>query len=399
MRNLNFSPNRLFAALFLICASLTAKANNYPPIVPSNMNAVVAQILADYGSQIQITQDELVAFLNSVQTAYDPDLGTPEANAVAGGPTYATFEMASSETYATGVINLENGSSSTDAFTGDNYTFDGLSGEKLHLFAFVTTGGGSTQGPLQVIILKPVDLIIIIDIEIILDDACEGLVSVANSPGSATVILPVGSAEFYQIRILPAPNSPVVPDYFTMKISNVAGDIRVALLDPSQEPENGDNYITTSGKLASNTPDTRTIRFSALSINNSFTYNAFRIADEMPNSGFPIIVQVDECTGYNEDPNGGDDQPPSTEWIPPSLPIAPNPAYATSTLSVAGLDLTDARLSIANIQGQVLATRSNLPLGASALQMDFSQLPPDMYVITLKTRHATYHSKVLKVAE
>jgi Secretion system C-terminal sorting domain len=391
MLNSNFFQRTQFPILIsLICMSWNASANNYPAVNPANMDAVILQIMADYGSEIQVSQDQITLFLTNIQTNYNPDLATPLVKATAGGSTFITFKMGSTNTYTGGYLNLDNGSSGSNTFTGLSQTFDALAGAKLHLFAFVVTDGAE-QGQLTIIVTRPHDLIIIIDIKILLQPVCDDLQTIVTSTNTATVLLPQGARKAYEVEIRSAISNNVL-DQFYVYLTNLNQVISGTLLNGSLFPQNTDNNVTTAGKVTSSNAGARVMRFTPLMVNNSLVYNAFSISDNTPQSDFSIIIKVSECTEDSESEAEALIQTSTAKMISPY----PNPTNGLISVGLEEIEDDEIFIEIFDKSGNLVYSRNPVIDKKSKLEIDISHLPADLYMVRLRTPNHVHTTKVIK---
>ncbi len=392
MKSFKFIKNWSLTIILFATISLSIRANNYPAIHPNNMNEVVAQIYMDYASQIQITQDDIITFLEGIQTNYNPDLAIPSAMAVNGGPTFIKFEMSSPNTYTGGYLNLDNGTSNVDDFTGLTHTFDGLAGQNLHLFAFVSTDVYS-QSSIFVVLQRPVELIII-DIKVNYNDECSTLMHVVT--GTPWVLVPLlsGNQKYYQVRI----SNAFSIDTFIIQMENINGNISGGLIDPNQVSLNRDNYIT-GILIASTRPLTRSIKFIKMQSNSSnLGFDSFKIIDNAPQVFLPINIQVFECKGVPNSMMNLDDEVVASENTQKAemLSLFPNPVVETAQINLPDIDLQGAQLIISNSKGQVVGSRQDLPNNATHVVVDLSKLSSGLYIVQLKTNNKIYYGRVIK---
>ena len=82
---------------------------------------------------------------------------------------------------------------------------------------------------------------------------------------------------------------------------------------------------------------------------------------------------------------------------PLQVRVAPNPVLDFTQISMTSLAATEAQVSVCNLFGQLLVTRSvNLVTGENLLDFDMSTLPAGSYIIRICGDNAGAAVKVIK---
>lgn len=380
-----------FACFFLLLMAIsTINAQTFAPITPNNMSDVVAEMYDYYGTQIQLSPGDLEAFLMMIQTNYNEDLLVPQVQATATGSGFVTWGFATNAPYTAGCLNVVTGNSEISDFTGNQFTFDGLTNGHLHLFAFGTKQGTGQSG-LEVALIDPSN-IIIIDDKIMYSGECANLTTVAASNNAAFVNLGVPESSFFRVTVAPLPtNTSVVADTFILGAYN-SGNMITPQFRSDWSPENGDDSFT-NGYISSNR--TNTTRFALQKIvNTSGLCQGFRIYNI--NISLGVTITVDRCTGGRPTPP----TPPSNnDSANKTQDIAPNPFDHSTVLNLKDYEIEQAYIQVFDGTGRPVSPPISVPDGASSYSVEGAQLPPGTYFIGLYLPSGTHFFKAVKMSE
>ncbi len=378
----------LTAFLFV---ALTLRSQNFPPVTPQNMNAVVAEIYAQFGSQIQVQPDQMTAFLRHLQPNYTPSIGTPQPTAISSTPTSLTFAWSGpdNQTTAVGVLNTLDNQQSTDLTSQPTYTFNELNNHDLYLFAFVNTQANK-QGSIQVIV-APVGFIIIVDEKIMFTNECSTMSQVGTGNNQVTVPLSPNDGAFFQVSTKTCSNATGGSDLFYLWLENQNGTIS-GILVPNLAA-NSDNYIMpNSNNIASQNTGASTLSFRAIYNSSIFQYDQFRVSNAVAGS-LCTRITVKRCLGSGE-------QHPTTERTATDdllrAGVFPNPVRDVAHLILPGKNLQNARIVLVNCLGSLVKT---VPVIQEDTTVEMTGLAPGLYYINVVLAAETIPFKVLKIAE
>ena len=382
----NFSRS-IFLILAFCLNNITAFSQYFGPVDPQNMQGIINEIYTEYGADISISQSDMINFLTSMQTNYDPTLDFTTPSILSNTNTSITFHLDGMADAAQigGVLNTNDNSQSVYNFTDDTYTFSNLNATDLYLFAFATVNGNG-QSALQICIVK-LGFIIITDDKILLYAPCDRLILVGNDQTSVTMQIGYPTdLQLFKIEITPCVGSPVVSDIAYMWFENVNGTLRGILANKNLYPDNTDNDIAGGNKLIS----TRLLTGS-FSLTNLLQIPGQPTSIKVTKLGITpgcVNIRVTQCKSKN---------PPLVKTIS-SNTIYPNPASDFVQIQMPDESLRNGKIVVYDNLGVAVKTVDNIPDDVSEWKLDISDLPDGIYVISVFLETGSYTYKMIKAA-
>jgi hypothetical protein len=381
----NFSRSIFFILAFCLNTS-TAFSQYFGPVDPQNMQGVINEIYNEYGADISIPQSDMLDFLTSMQTNYDPTLDFTTPTILSNTNTSITFHLDGMPDAAkiAGVLNTNDNSQSVNNFTNDTYTFSNLTDTDLYLFAFATVDANG-QSALQLCIGK-VGFLIITDDKILLYTPCDQLNLVGSNSTSVQLSIGNNQLKLFKIVITPCANSIVAGDIAYMWFENNNGVLRGILANKTLYLDNDDNYLTGGNILASNRASTDLFSITTL---GQFPGQAYTISiDRFSNSKDCINIEVFRCIANK--PKGINRVTSNT--------IYPNPASDFVLLQMPDESLQNGKIVIYDKLGVAVKTVDNIPDDVSEWKLDIHDLPDGIYVISVFLETGIYTYKMIKAA-